>query len=448
MNMKLTMAGGGLVVAIFGCWLLMHLGSPVDLASPGTGKAVQSNYTLAVERPYSGAKFEPAEGAYASAYILQDEYIKADMGTFNDMTGKQHASFFKYVGYGQPFPTKWVEEVKSSGAVPHIAFEPNDGLDQVQDDAYLRQWAKDAKASGVPIFLRYAREMNGTWTQYSGHSEQYIEKWRLVYQVMKEEAPNVAMVWTVFTFPESTIMKFYPGDDYVDWVGVNVYNVVYHNDNIQQKSDQEDPLELLEYVYDNFSYKKPIQISEFGATHYTVTDDSDYPEWAADKIKRLYANLPTLFPRVKSIYYFDVNNLVNAPEGRKVNDYSITDDQTVLNAYKEAVSSSYYLSNVVEDDQISSDRFTFNGFQFMQNGKLYVDLSFYSNYLDLQATQSGDSVMLSDGEKSYKFTLNKQNIKRKTLGDTHLINGLPVREVAIKFGYQLSFSGTMIILQK
>jgi len=417
-------------------------------ASGFTSKPAQSNYTLSVTKPYSGAKFEPAKGAYLSAYILQDEYIKANIDTFNDMTGKQHASFFKYVGYGQPFPTKWVEEVKASGGVPHIAFEPNDGLDKVQDDDYLREWAQDAKASGVPIFLRYASEMNGTWTQYSGHSAEYIEKWRLVYKIMKEEAPNVAMVWTVFTFPESTIMKFYPGDSYVDWVGVNIYNVVYHNDNIKQKSDKEDPLELLEYVYDNFSYKKPIQISEFGATHYTVTDGKEHPDWAASKIKRLYDNLPTLFPRVKSIYYFDVNNLVNAPEGRRVNDYSITDDQTVLNAYKKSVSNSYYLSSVVENATITSDTFTFNGFQFTQNGRLFVDLSFFQNYLDLKATQSGSTVTLSDGKKSYKFTINKQNIARKSLGDTHVINGLPVREVANKFGYKLIMNGNMINIKK
>jgi beta-mannanase len=76
------------------------------------------------------------------------------------------------------------------------------------------------------------------------------------------------------------MMSYYPGDQYVDWVGVNIYNVMYHNNNIQQRADQEDPLELLDYVYKTFSYRKPIQISEFGATHYTVTDQQYHVQFA------------------------------------------------------------------------------------------------------------------------------------------------------------------------
>ncbi|GAW91654.1 copper amine oxidase domain-containing protein [Calderihabitans maritimus] len=170
----------------------------------------------------------------------------------NELTGKKHASFFYYVGYGQPFPEKWIEEVKSVGAIPHIAWEPNDGLDVVKDDEYLRTFARRLRETEVPVFLRFASEMNGAWTAYTGDPEKYVEKWRLVHDVMEEEAPNVIMVWTVFTFPQSNILDYYPGDDYVDWVGVNIYNVVYHNNDTRQKAAHEDPLELLDFVYNNF----------------------------------------------------------------------------------------------------------------------------------------------------------------------------------------------------
>ena len=49
-------------------------------------------------------------------------------------------------------------------------------------------------------YFKICFEMNGDWTAYSGDPEKYIEKWRLVHDVMAEEAPNVMMVWTVFTF--------------------------------------------------------------------------------------------------------------------------------------------------------------------------------------------------------------------------------------------------------
>ena len=51
---------------------------------------------------YKLAKYEPRQGLYIGAYVLQDSLINYDMAKFNELTGKKHASFFRYVGYGQP----------------------------------------------------------------------------------------------------------------------------------------------------------------------------------------------------------------------------------------------------------------------------------------------------------------------------------------------------------
>src|SRR5699024_4131497 len=143
-----------------------------------------------------------------------------------------------------------------------------------------------------------------------GNPDKYIEKWKLVHDVMEKYAPKVMMLWTPFTTPQNSIMKYYPGDEYVDWVGVNVYNVVYHNNRLDQTAMHEDPLDLLDNVYDTFSARKPIQISEYGVTHYTITDDKYYVDFAIEKITRMYAGIYEKYPRIKSIFYFDVNNLV------------------------------------------------------------------------------------------------------------------------------------------
>ena len=298
---------------------------------------------------YQPAKYEPAHGCYLGAYVLQDELIEGNMKTFNTLTGKKHASFFRYFGYkiGELDDLQaWLNEVEAVGAAAHIALEPNLGLDSVLDDEYLHNLAQLLGESGRPIFLRYASEMNGDWTNYSGDPELYIEKWRLVHDVMEKEAPNVIMVWTVFTSPTSTMAAYYPGDAYVDWVGVNIYNVVYHNNDIEQYAADEDPLELLDYVYDTYSDKKPIQISEYGVTHYTVTDNAKYVDFAISKLERLYKGLKTDYPRVKSIFYFDVNNTANAPEGRQINNYALTDELRILETYKSLIADPYFLSDL------------------------------------------------------------------------------------------------------
>ncbi|WP_422449183.1 glycoside hydrolase family 26 protein [Thermoanaerobacterium sp. DL9XJH110] len=362
------------------------------VTSPGIVRP--ADYRVFFQKDYRLAKYEPEKGAYAGAYVLQDAYINYSMKKFNELTGKKHAAFFRYVGYGQPFPEEWVKQVISAGAAPHIAFEPNQGLDGVKDDEYLRGFARAAARTGVPIFLRYASEMNGAWPRYTGDPEKYIQKWRLVHDVMEEEAPNVMMVWTVFTFPQKTIPLYYPGDEYVDWVGVNIYNVVYHNNDIKQKADHEDPLELLNFVYDMFGDRKPIQISEYGATHYSVTDDRDHIEFAKSKIERMYTGLARWYPRVKAIFYFDVNNLLNAPQGRKINNYAITDNEEVLNTYKKVIADAHFLTEVKENREGQTVPQLFNakdGAYVDERGNLYLSPSDLERYLPVKLVEEGKS---------------------------------------------------------
>lgn len=410
--------------------------------------AIEDWTVLVVKDEYQPAKFEPINGTYLGAYVIQDEFIQADMNTFNEITGKQHASYFRYVGYGRPFPQAWVDSVIAAGAVPHIAFEPNNGLDAVEDDSYLREFALAAHATGVPIFLRYASEMNGTWAEYSGNPQQYIEKWRLVHDVMEEEAPNVAMVWTVFTFPEQSIISYYPGDEYVDWVGVNIYNVVYHNNDLRNRGDKEDPLKLLDYVYNTFSARKPIQISEFGATHYTITDNAYHVDFATQKITRMYKWLPILYPRVKSIFYFDVNNLVNAPAGRKINDYSITNDPIILNAYKNTVAKDYYLSEVTKTpSDPRQELLSVRGLHFENKGTLYSDVDVFSQFLGLQIEIKGSKAIVSSGEFKKSYYIVTKNLPKGFYGETRRVKGLPIRAIANDFGYKIKLDMSMKTLQ-
>ncbi len=336
---------------------------------------------------YALAKYEPETGVYIGAYVLQAGHINNSMSTFNEIANKKHASFFKYVGYGMPAPTKWLQEMDKAGAVPNIAFEPNQGLDEVVDNDYIRTFAKELGKYEKPIFLRWASEMNGNWAAYSKNSVAYIEKWRLIHDIMQEEAPNVAMVWTVFTNPQSTILKFYPGDDYVDWVGVNVYNVLFHNGDFNLPCEQEDPIELMAYVYNQFSYRKPIQISEFGVSNYTIVTDQHYDEFATAKLERLYSSLATLYPRVKSVYYFDVNNIDQPNPARRVNNYSISQKSNIMEHYMNLIASDYFLSDVVslenEVQPITSK---------LQDEVYNVNYSNYISLLDAKKLTTQDTV--------------------------------------------------------
>lgn len=419
------------------------------------------------EPVYKLAKMEPKNGVYLGAYVLQDDTISFSMKAFNERTGRHHASYFKYVGYGQPFPSKWVEQVKSVGAFPHIAWEPNEGLEQVKDDSYIRTFAKQAKEANIPIFLRFASEMNGTWTNYSGYSNWYKKTWKMVHDIFEEEAPNVAMVWTVLAMPVDTIERFYPGDEYVDWVGVNVYNVKYHNGKKRQKADYEDPLDLLDYVYNRFSGVKPIQLSEFGVTHFNTTDGQKDIDFASARMTRLYSHLESDYPRVKAVFYFDVNNVAAANVSRRVNDYSITSEQELLDAYQSATGSAHFLEKLSlegDDEGLGvQQRFTYTGAVFREDGILYVDELFFSRILKLEVKE----IHLDTGMRAAQILRNDGAVMNdmapvevlqrkiwtgtKTRMDQRIyrnLRALPLEQTIAAIGYKMDLRGNNIYIQE
>ena len=293
----------------------------------------------------NGAKFEPAQGCYIGAFIERDSNVYGNIPAFEDLTKKKHASYFTYVGYGRPFPADWNAKVARNGAAPHIAFEPNDGLAEVRDDAYLRAWARDAARTKKPIFLRWASEMNGAWMvkRYGGTTELYKEKFALVSRVMKEEAPNVAMVWTPFPEPARYIPDYYPGDEWVDWVGVNIYSVYVHDGNPNRPSFDEDPVEFLKNIYNLYGDRKPIHISEYAATIYCKGTGAETVEWAIEKARRFYTALRDEYPRVKSVNWYCLDT---ASAGLANNNYSLLADGRMLAAYRQLVADPHFLSRV------------------------------------------------------------------------------------------------------
>ncbi len=300
------------------------------------------------------ARLEPPYGALLGAFIDRDDQLQQtyqdenwqthrDEGEFEQLVGKKHASLFCYLQYGKPFPYRWAERLRDAGMVPHLAWEPR-GLAEVRDDAYLNRFADAVARLDAPIFLRFAGEMNGEWTPYHGDPALYRQKFRLVHQVISRRAPKAAMIWCVNSIPETGIEAYYPGDDAVDWVGVNMYNVLYFDNIRGRPADHVHPADLLQGVYQRYAARKPIAICEYAASHQAAIDPRARPEFAVTRLAQLYSALPRLFPRVKLVDWFDCDNLRHARPDRQLNNYSLSDDPAILNAYQKAVAADYFLS--------------------------------------------------------------------------------------------------------
>ncbi|WP_248926674.1 stalk domain-containing protein [Paenibacillus hamazuiensis] len=289
------------------------------------------------------AKFEPEYGLYIGMYSEQDPEMLNYFTRAEKVYGKPHAIFLAYSQVGKEFPKQHAMRAKEAGAALQIGWEPTGGLDTVADNDYLRRWARDAKASGIPIFLRYASEMNGDWVPWHGDPQKYIEKFRLVHDVMAEEAPNVAMVWSPGDVPAYSMHAYYPGDDYVDWVGVSLYTEPYENGDPQQANMQgTSPVERLDELYRTYADRKPLMISETAVSHYAHIPEESFTDWALMNMDRLYNVMPHKYPRLKAITWYNVD--LKDRESR--NNYLLSANPELKAAYAKLISSPFYLSKV------------------------------------------------------------------------------------------------------
>ena len=311
------------------------------------------------------APLEPANGILLGAYAEQNKKVhqsasgKFYTDNYPAFTGKKHAGYLIYFTYGTPLSTiqSHINAAKRNGTAIELGVQPLNGMGEVQNNAYLHQLAKDAAASGVPIFLRFANEMNGNWTPWKSTPKTYIEKFRLVADVFHKEAPdNVAMLWAPGANPIDNLQSYYPGDKYVDWVGVSLYSIYNPTaDPLKQGIDRSSHIAKLDAVYQWYADRKPIMIAEGGVSYMYPEKMRDVTDWSVYQMQQLYATLPMKYPKVKATFWFDVDAKGTTD---RVKYYGLSNNDKMLNAYKKAIANPYYLSEVGEQTSLSYNPIT------------------------------------------------------------------------------------------
>ena len=227
-----------------------------------------------------------------------------------------------------------------SAAQPHDQ-QPNFSLSKIMrgdHDRYIRQWATAAKNWGHPFFLRFNWEMNGNWFPWSeaknqNQAGQYVQAWRHVHDIFTQVgATNVTWVWCPnVEFPDSLPLdRLYPGDAYVDWIGMDGYN--WRPDQGQQigwRSFQE----VFGSTYDRLSSlspNKPIMIAETSSTE----SGGSKANWITDALTN---QLATHFPKVKALVWFNWN-----ADGM---DWVIESSAAAQAAFAKGMASDYYARN-------------------------------------------------------------------------------------------------------
>ncbi len=143
-------------------------------------------------------------------------------------------------------------------------------------DENLLELIKSIKSYKNPVFLRIGYEFNNPTHNYK--PKEFISAWRYIVDLFrKKDVKNIAFVWnccTAFTREKDEIMKFYPGDDYVDWFSDNLFGARHFTELNNPKIITSDFLQEAE------KHKKPVIIGESSPAKTGVDNGKEsWNEW-------------------------------------------------------------------------------------------------------------------------------------------------------------------------
>ena len=206
-------------------------------------------------------------------------------------------------------------------------------------DDYFRKLALNIKQFGEPIRVRFAHEMiqndvseshdqHPGWYPWQDEPQEYIKAFRRLVRIFKEEkADNAQFVWSPnFHMYDYTILaKYYPGKDYVDWIGLDGYN--WSGQNFDG---------IFNYIYRAITGHteifgdKPIMIAEFAMAE-NLSPSISKSDW----IKDAFFKMRTEYPKIKAFYWFQLN---------KENDWRLDSSDSTWQTFKETMKDPTFIS--------------------------------------------------------------------------------------------------------
>ncbi len=234
---------------------------PIALTAPGLARvdtAPQSPANTPLDEPsaepddpYAWLATVPVPGR-TFVGVTTDNGLADEVANFSAAAGISPDVVMVSRGWANATPDLAViERLTAAGHLPVLAWEPwNFEVESSFDrrrgeqpdfalstilagdhDELINGWAEELAEWGRPVGIRFAHEMNGYWYPWSESvngnvAGQYVAAWRYVYDAFEAAgADNVIWIWSPNPTQPTLIplAGLYPGDDYVDWIGIVGY---------------------------------------------------------------------------------------------------------------------------------------------------------------------------------------------------------------------------------
>ena len=258
---------------------------------------------------FGAPKFAPADGKklliigqdlgavggldlYSEGYVDQvDTPVPAGITTYTGLPGLGGLVNLDNWGAGDVHAQAYVEDETFDNSAIVIGLYISGALSGINGGFFnnsIRTLANWVKTQIRPVFLRIGYEFDGPW---NGHNPtEFRNAWRHIVQIFdEEEVKNVAYVWQSAGINTPNISQWYPGDEYVNWLGYSHFDQPNPGQSIRNFAEEHD---------------KPIMIAEAtpridlgqgsGAGH--------WQSWFYPLFQSIYAN-----DRIKALAYINTN---------------------------------------------------------------------------------------------------------------------------------------------
>jgi mannan endo-1,4-beta-mannosidase len=136
--------------------------------------------------------------------------------------------------FAMPFATAFATSMAASGTQVLVQWQPrgttNAAIAAGQEDAAIIAAARAVASVDNQVIISYGQEMNGNWYDWGNvapnTAASYVAAYRHIWGVFQAQGVrNVTWLWdpNVIYQGSSPLENWYPGDQYVDWVGLDGY---------------------------------------------------------------------------------------------------------------------------------------------------------------------------------------------------------------------------------
>jgi hypothetical protein len=271
--------------------------SPSASATPSATSAPPPRKTAAAAR--RGGPVPVAGQAMLGSYLdLGGSSLRESLALRRRQLGRDQRILHLFHAWSEPMPRSVPELGKSTLLLSWHGVRYA-GITNGSQDRLIAAAARRLAGFGRPMLLRWAWEMNGDWFEWGGANNgrdpaAYVSAYRRIHRIFADEgAGNVAWVWSPNwnSGPDESwnrMERYYPGDAYVDWVGVSGYNFY-----------RESPSTLFRHVVSAYGKRKPIIVTETAAIEHGGRSKADWITALSAYVRRT--------PSIGGVVWFDTD---------------------------------------------------------------------------------------------------------------------------------------------